>query len=156
MNLIGLPPSLYAAAVVVASLVSSLLSAFGPLVSQVPGLRQQDTSRNLLMRVVVGALNLAGILAVAWMGNVVLTKEMIPVLLLTAAGFGVAGGHLVYKGVQSGVQQVLATGVSVITPASPTDPSLPFNAPINFAPPAAVTITPTSSGSGNISTAASL
>lgn len=150
MNIVGLPASLTGAAVVVAALVSSLLSAFGVLIAQVPGLRLTDASRNILMRVVVGALNLAGLVAFAWINNLVIAKEMLPALLATAAGFGVVGGHYVYKGVQS-VQQTLATGLSVTTPAGPTDTVLPFSAPTPSNAPA----TPPPAGSFTASTPAS-
>ena len=137
MNLIGLPAGLTGAAVVVAALVSSVLAAFAPIIARIPGLRYGDDSRNVLMRTLVGALNLAGIVGYAYFNNIVLAKEAIPALVLTAFG-ALIGGHYVYKGVQTA--QALATNASVETPAGPGDTVLPFNAPIpttDTSPPAA-------------------
>src|SRR5579859_989350 len=126
MNLIGLPAGLTGAAVVVAALVSSLLAAFAPIIARVPGLRVTDDSRNVLMRTLVGALNLAGLVAYAWLNNIVLAKEMVPALVLTAFG-ALVGGHYMYKGVQTA--RALAVNASVETPAGPGDTVLPFSAP---------------------------
>src|SRR5579859_343546 len=137
MNLIGLPAGLTGAAVVVAALVSSVLAAFAPIIARIPGLRVADDSRNVLMRTLVGALNLAGLVGYAYFNNITIAKEAVPALVLTAFG-ALVGGHYVYKGVQAA--HSLATNASVETPAGPGDTVLPFSAPTmptpDTAPPA--------------------
>lgn len=124
MNLVGLPPALLAAAAVIAMMVSAVLGASSKLVARVPGLGPNDETRDVLMRALVGALNLAGMLAYAWSQRIVLSQEMIPALVLTAAGYTV-GVHYVYTGIKAGVSSA-APPAPAATPA--TVPQVPADA----------------------------
>lgn len=118
MTLIGLPPALLAAAVVIASLISGLLGAASTVVNRIPGLRPQDDTRNYLMRVLIGALNLGALLLYAWSQRIVIVQEAVPALVLTA--FGVTlGVHYVYTGIKSGAAAAAAQPATV--PPVPAD-----------------------------------
>ena len=118
MTLTGLPPALVGAAVVIAALVSSLLGAASTLVNRIPGLRPQDDTRNVLLRVLIGVLNLGGILAYAYFNSIVIAKEAVPALVLTA--FSVTlGVHYVYTGIKSGAAPANAPALTV--PPVPAD-----------------------------------
>lgn len=123
MNLAPLPPHLDAAAVAIAAIASAVLAGLSQLgLGTVPGFRAQDGSRNAAMRVLLGVLNLAGLLAYAWTQGIVLVPAQVPMLLgvcVIAAG----GGHYFYGWVKAGSQ---ASGSG--TPAAP--------APVAVLPPA--------------------
>lgn len=79
----------------VSALVTMLLSSFAPLLLQVPGLRAKDASRTILMRTLVVALNLAGVIGFCFVSGVVVPKGSIISLLVDVAG--AAGfGHVLY------------------------------------------------------------
>ena len=117
MNLTGLTPDLYAVALMISQVVTGLLGALAAQIALVPGFRANDASRTAAMRVLAGVLNLLGVIGAAWTQNLVISKEQLPALLLTAFGATVAS-HLTYTGVKNGV----STAASATTPAS-ADPS---------------------------------
>jgi len=100
MNLVGLSPQLYFAAVAVAAAVASLLGAFAPMIAKIPGFGVNDQTRAIALRALVGVLNLAGIIGVAFVSNTVIPKGAVVALLLTAFG-GTALGHFFFQGTQN-------------------------------------------------------
>lgn len=97
MNLVGLSPALYAAAVAVASAVSALIGAFAPFIVKIPGFRPADQTRAIAVRTLVGVLNLVGVIGAAFVSNTVIPKEAVPMLVLVAFG-GTVLGHYFYQG----------------------------------------------------------
>lgn len=108
MNLVPLPAALVAASVAIAAIASGVLAGLSQLgLGNVPGFRQSDGSRNAAMRVLLGVLNLAGLLAYAWTQGIGLVPAQVPMLLgvcVIAAG----GGHYFYGWVKAGSQSSAA------------------------------------------------
>src|SRR5258708_13857204 len=101
MNVSTLPAFLDTASIAtITAAVSALLALLAPALSQVPGFRPNDGARSTLMRVLLYALTLGGVLALAWSQNVVIPKEMLPTLLV-AVGGGDGLAHIFYTGVKS-------------------------------------------------------
>ena len=99
MNVSTLPAILdVSTTAAIAAVVSGLLALFAPLLSAVPGLRPQDSTRSTLLRVLLFALNLGLLIGLAWTQNVIIPREMLPALLVAAGGASL-GGHVFYTGV---------------------------------------------------------
>ena len=134
----GLPAVLSTAAV--ASAVSAVLAMFAPLVASIPGLREDDATRNSLLRSLVFLLTLGGLVGLAWSQGVVLTQAELPALLVCAAG-GTVGTHLLYTNIRNSA----STYSPVAVPPVPPVPPAPKPAPI---PPPAAAAVPSGGTSG--------
>lgn len=101
----------------VASLVSYLVSLFAPILGSVPGLRAEDASRTPLLRTLVYALNVAGLLALAWTQQIVITRALVPALLYAAAG--TVGSTVSYLATKAAVAQGIEQAGGASIPAVP-------------------------------------
>ena len=100
-----------------APIVAALLGSVATLIARVPGLRPSDDSRTVLMRVLVGALNLGGLLAFSWTQNIVLDKSMLVALLITTFGQGLVS-HFTYVGIKNGAATTAPSSASNADPAA--------------------------------------
>ena len=114
----GLPAVLSTAAV--ASSVSAVLAMFAPLVASIPGFRDEDATRNSLMRSLVFLLTLGGLVGLAWSQGIVLTQAEMPALLIYAAG-GTVGTHLLYTNIRASASSYVPAPAP--TPKPPAVPS---------------------------------
>ena len=120
----------------VSALVTMLLSAFAPLLLQVPGLRAQDGSRSILMRSLVFLLNLGGVVAYSFVSGVVVPKGSLISLLVDVAG--AAGfGHVLY--LASSAAHSAASSSSTVS----ADPSAALDALVSAAQQASAPAAPT-------------
>ena len=113
-SLPGLPLLIVASAAAIAAAVSSVLALLAVPISGIPGFRPNDATRNALMRSLVFACNLGGLVALAWSQSVVLSQAMLPALLVTAAA-GSAASAGVYVQVKARVATNAAPVVTLPT-----------------------------------------
>lgn len=109
MNLVPLPIVLNNAAVPIAAIASAVLAFLSTVgLGNVPGFRQRDASRNSLMRVLLGVLNVAGLTIYAWTQGIGLVPSQL-VTLLAVVVAEVVGGHVVYSLIKSGASATTTT-----------------------------------------------
>lgn len=135
-SLPGLPLLIVASAAGIAAAVSSVLALLMVPISGIPGFRPADATRNALMRALVFACNLAGLVGLAWSQSIVLSQAMLPALLVTAAA-GSAASSAVYVQVKARVAPTLTLSaappigavVTVTYPGQPNDVKVPAQSP---------------------------
>jgi|GEM_PF-6058336 len=79
--------------------VSGLLVLLAPLINTIPGFRSNDSTRTVLMRILLYVLTVAAMLALAWTQNIVIPKSTLPTLL-GAAAIGAGAMHLFYTSIK--------------------------------------------------------
>lgn len=81
--------------IAVASAISFAVAGFSSVIGKIPGMRPSDSTRSVLMRSLVFALNLLAIIAYAYLSNIVIPKGAVLPLLMAVAG-QTTGGHFQY------------------------------------------------------------
>lgn len=125
MNLIPLPAALYSAAVPLAAIASAVLAFLSRVgLGRVPGFRIADAARNSLLRLLLGALNVAGLLAYAWTQGIALVPAQLVTLGAVVVG-AAGGGHVVYGLIKSGASSAAPAAPAI---PAPTVPAMPADA----------------------------